>query len=325
MFEIPSPYRRPSLTNGSGWKPGTPCSHGSRPEYEVSMWPLNIRVLPRPVPGHVPRTFARPSSTWCHWVCRPILPKLSSIRRPIASSSPVKLGVAIIRLACSTRRSRSMLIAPAPAPAKPAPPLFVSLRQAYGSSNLRQDALGEELQLPEPVLAPQLEHHVSAAGLLVLPDCGNAVLGRAGDRLALVEDLVGHGRLRGEAPTGLHRLGDRDDLVLGQPRALEQRVGGALDVLHLVGEVHTGDLARAVAAALAVVVHRGNNRTPEVERVRVAPGGLHLLPDVPHERRRSDRGRQQPVGDLRRRLQHQRAGAGEVQGDVPARSLRLVP
>ena len=28
-----------------------PASHGSRPEYEVSMWPLNISVLPPPVPA----------------------------------------------------------------------------------------------------------------------------------------------------------------------------------------------------------------------------------------------------------------------------------
>src|SRR5581483_6264079 len=53
MFEIPSPYSRPSSTNGSGWKPGTCASHGSRPEYEVSMWPLSIRVGPPPVPSAV--------------------------------------------------------------------------------------------------------------------------------------------------------------------------------------------------------------------------------------------------------------------------------
>ena len=32
MFEIPSPNRRPSLTNAFGWKPATPASHGSWPE-----------------------------------------------------------------------------------------------------------------------------------------------------------------------------------------------------------------------------------------------------------------------------------------------------
>ena len=43
MFEMPSPYRRPSPSKACGWKPGTPRSHGSCPEYDVSMWPLNIR------------------------------------------------------------------------------------------------------------------------------------------------------------------------------------------------------------------------------------------------------------------------------------------
>ena len=40
---------RPGRTP-TGWKPGTSRSHGSRPEYEVSMWPLNIRLWPPPAP-----------------------------------------------------------------------------------------------------------------------------------------------------------------------------------------------------------------------------------------------------------------------------------
>ena len=32
MFEIPSPYSRPSSTKWAGWKPGTSRSHSSRPE-----------------------------------------------------------------------------------------------------------------------------------------------------------------------------------------------------------------------------------------------------------------------------------------------------
>jgi hypothetical protein len=71
MFEIPSPYKRPSRTNAFGWKPGTSFSHGSRPEYDVSMCPLNISVFPPPTPRQVPSAFARPSSTCCHCTCRP--------------------------------------------------------------------------------------------------------------------------------------------------------------------------------------------------------------------------------------------------------------
>ena len=104
-----------------------------------------------------------------------------------------------------------------------------------------------------PVVAPQLEHHVRAAGVAVLLDRRDAVGGRAGDRLALVEHRVGHLLLRRQAAAALHRLGDGPDLVLLDPRELEQRVGRALDVLHLVREVHARDLARAVAARVAVV------------------------------------------------------------------------
>ena len=60
-----------SRTNAFGWKPGTSVSHGSRPEYEVSMCPLNINDWPPPVPDQVPSAFARPSSTCCHCTCRP--------------------------------------------------------------------------------------------------------------------------------------------------------------------------------------------------------------------------------------------------------------
>ena len=45
------------MTNACGWKPGTSFSHGSRPEYEVSMCPLNISDLPPPVPRQVPSAF----------------------------------------------------------------------------------------------------------------------------------------------------------------------------------------------------------------------------------------------------------------------------
>ena len=50
---------------------GIPASHGSRPEYDVSMWPLNISVGPPPAPARVPSTFARPSSTCCHCTASP--------------------------------------------------------------------------------------------------------------------------------------------------------------------------------------------------------------------------------------------------------------
>ncbi len=120
MFEMPSPYSRPSRSNGCGWKPGTDRSHGSRPEYDVSMWPLNIRLFPPPAPARVASTFARPSSTCCHCTCRPIASSVCAISSAIACSSPVKLGVPIAVLAHSTSLSRSTFIRPA-VPRPPTP------------------------------------------------------------------------------------------------------------------------------------------------------------------------------------------------------------
>ena len=51
---------RPSWTKPCGWKPRMPRSHGSRPEYDVSMWPLNISDGPPPAPSQIPRTLGLP-------------------------------------------------------------------------------------------------------------------------------------------------------------------------------------------------------------------------------------------------------------------------
>ena len=164
----------------------------------------------------------------------------------IACSSPVKLGIETARSAHSTSASSSI--------------------RSSVTTEVRQHLLAEELDLLVPVVAPELEHDVRAAGVAVLLDRGDAVLRRAGDRLAAVEDRVGHLRLRREPPAALHRLGDRPDLLRVDLGELEQRVGRAADVLHLVREVHAGDLARAVAARVAVgLVDRGDDRAADVD------------------------------------------------------------
>src|SRR5215218_8149579 len=201
-----------------------PASHGSRPEYEVSMWPLNMSDLPPPAPSQSPTTFGRPSSTSCHCTCRPISSSSSRTRSPIACSRPVGLGTETRSTASETSRSASI------------------------STEMRQHLPAEELDLLVASVAPELQHHVRAAGVAVLLDSGDAVGRRPGDRLALLEDLVRHLRLRGKAAALFHRLRDGPDLLLRQPGEVEQRVGGAFDVLHLVGEVHAGDLTRAVAS-----------------------------------------------------------------------------
>src|SRR5918996_6126627 len=233
MFEIPSPYNRPSSTNAFGWNPGTCASHASRPEYEVSRCPLNMRLGPPPTPGRVPRTFARSSSTCCHCTCSPMSAKVCATSSASACSDPVKLGVPTARLAHSTSRSRTI--------------------ESGGSAmEVRQHFLAEETDLLVPTLAPELEHDVRAACLAVLLDRRDAVLRRARDRLATIEQRVGHLSLGGEPPTALHRLRHRGQLLHLDLRQLEQRVGRAADVLELVREVHAGDLARALAAGRAV-------------------------------------------------------------------------
>src|SRR3954451_4829695 len=126
------------------------------------MWPLNIRLGPPPAPSSVASTLARLSSTCCHCTRSPSAASVSRISSAIACSSPVKLGVAIIRLAVSTKRSRSIASAPI-------------------SADVRQDVLGEGADLAVAVVAPELEHDVRAAGVAVLPHRGDALVGRAGD------------------------------------------------------------------------------------------------------------------------------------------------
>ena len=52
--------------------------------------------------------------------------------------------------------------------------------------------LAEHADLVVAPVAPELEHHVGAADLAVLLDRRDAVVGGPGNRLALVEELVGH-------------------------------------------------------------------------------------------------------------------------------------
>src|SRR5919202_3731498 len=195
---------RPSRTNPCGWKPGIPASHASRPEYDVSMWPLNIKDAPPPEPSHSPTTFGRPSSTCCHCTWRPIRSSSSRIRSPIACSSPVGLGVETRSTARETRR-------------------LSSTAAATSVAEMRQHLPPEEPDLLVPAVAPELEHPVRAAGVAVVLDRLDAGGRRAGDRPALVEDRVGDLGLRGQAPAALHRLRHRPDLVLLDPLQLEQR------------------------------------------------------------------------------------------------------
>src|SRR5918998_4100128 len=111
------------------------------------MWPLNIRLGPPPAPGRVPSTLARPGSSSCHWTCRHMSANVCATSSAIACSEPVKLGVSIARDAHSTSRARST---------------------RNSATDVWKHLLAEEANLLVPTVAPELEHHVRAAGAAVL-------------------------------------------------------------------------------------------------------------------------------------------------------------
>src|SRR6478672_12272107 len=157
------------------------------------MCPLNMSDFPPPtLVSQRPTTFGRPSSTSCHCTWSPMPASSSRTRSPIACSSPVGLGIDTRSTASATSRSASI------------------------STEMGQHLLAEELDLLMPAVAPELQHHVRAARVAVLLDRRDAVGGSAGDRLAFVEDLVCHLRLRRQPPTLLHRVGNGSDLFLRQ-------------------------------------------------------------------------------------------------------------
>jgi hypothetical protein len=104
----------------------------------------------------------------------------------------------------------------------------------------------EQLDLAPAILAPQLEHHLGAAHVAVPLDRRQTVRWGACDRLAHVEDLVADCSSRSETPATPHRVGDRHDLLLREPRQLEQRLGGPLDVYLPRIEPHLGRAVRHV-------------------------------------------------------------------------------
>src|SRR5437870_2699781 len=167
-----------------------PASHGSRPEYDVSMWPLHMSDFPPPVPSSRPMMFGRPSSTSCHCTWSPMSASSSRTRSPIACSFPVGLGTDTRSTASATSRSASI------------------------SAEMRQHLASEQLDLLVAPLSPKLEHHMGAARLSVFLDRLDAVGRGTGNGLALVQDLVRHLGLGGETATLFHCRGHGPDLVL---------------------------------------------------------------------------------------------------------------
>jgi hypothetical protein len=88
----PEPVDPPLALEPLRLEAGDPGHQGSRPEYDVSMCPLNISVGPPPVPARVASTFARPFST-AATARRARAPGMPAIHAAMASSEPVKLGI----------------------------------------------------------------------------------------------------------------------------------------------------------------------------------------------------------------------------------------
>src|SRR5438034_3227602 len=257
-----------------------------------------MRLGPPPTPARVPRTLARPSSTGRHCTWRPMSANVSRTSSAIACSDPVKLGVATARLAQSTSRSLS---------------IRTSVMEVW------EYLLAEEPDLLVPRVAPELEHDVRATRRTVLLDRCNTVRGRACDRLAAIEERVGHFGFRGESSSALHRLGDGSELRHLDPGELEQRVCGASDVLELVGEVHPGDLPRALAAGCPVaLVDRSDEGAADVDV------SIDVLARVADERRGRDRRGEAPVSDLPRQSLHPRGSRRDIDGRDFSRRLRVL-
>ena len=245
-------------TNASGWKPRTPASHGSRPEYDVSMWPLNMRLCPPPAPGHVPSTLARPSSTCCHCTCRPMLGErvAHQLGHRLLVAGEARRADRLRGPARRAGRGRS-------APGRHGGSAAARARRRAGSARGGARPRARASRACSPASRYSSIARMQSAGV---PAIG---LQRSSSESVTCSFAASR-------PPSLHRLGDRRELLHLDPGQLEQRVGGAADVLELVRQVHAGDLARAVAAAVAVVgVDRGDDRAADVDRsgrVLPAPG-----------------------------------------------------
>ena len=88
-----------------------------------------------------------------------------------------------------------------------------------------QNRFSKELRLARAVVAPDFEHDVGRARVLILLDAFDAFLRRSGDRADFIEDVVGYSLSSRFAATFFHSVGDRPKLVEGEGGGLEKDVG----------------------------------------------------------------------------------------------------
>ena len=189
MFEIPRPYSRPSSTNALGWKPGTCASQGSRPEYDVSMCPLNMRLGPPPAPG-----------TRAEHVRATVLDLLPlHLQAHVEERLAHELGHRLLRAGEARRADR-----PRRPVDEPVSDRCGRQPRTCGSTFSPKSRIWSCRRSPQSSSMTWVQPASRYSSIAAMQS-----VGRAGDRLAAVEDRVGHLRLRREPAALLHRLGDR--------------------------------------------------------------------------------------------------------------------
>ena len=248
-----------------------PCSHGSRPEYEVSRWPLNISDGALPEPAHVPSTLARPSSTCCHCTCSPIPSRTSRTASAQACSEPVNDGMETSRIASSTRRSRSIIGNAGGLPCRTARSARAACRPTARASR---------------ACSPASRYSSIAA----MQSAGVPAMGLHLSRIASVTSALAASRPPRSIASATGRISSWSSSASSSSVSAEPRM-----FCTLFGEIHPGDLARAVASLVAVVADGGDDGAADVDV------GLDVPARVADEGGRRDRRRQAAVARSRPR------------------------
>src|SRR5260370_3004392 len=186
---------------------------------------------------------------------------------------------------------------------------------------MRKNSLAEKFGLTRAVVAPDFEHDVRATGGAILFDLLDALVGSAGNGADFAQDFVGHCLGGGFAAAFFHRVRDGLKLFKGEARAFEQRVSGAPDVLHLIGEVHGRLLAGAFLALCGIAANAADDDGTQHKIGDVLPclasAFIKILERVANKCRRGDTGREQAVADGAGHLLHDRAGPRDIDRREP--------
>ena len=225
------------------------------------MWPLNIRLGPPPAPVERAEHVGAAVLDLLPGDLQPARPRARrAISSPIACSEPVKLGVLD-----RTRRRR-----------RPGAPRRSATRSSFMGGAISARWAAPSRRTARSARSRSSPHSSSMtwvqpasrySSIAAMQSSGVPAIGLQRSSSASVTAAFAARR-----PPRSIASATGASSAIAMPGELEQRVGRALDVLELVGEVHAGDLARAVAPGVAVAgVDRGDDRAADVELVGVAP------------------------------------------------------